>query len=340
MPHTSGSSALGSLVPVPLLPVLQQHRPDVDLSANRADRHDDRSPDPAGRPQQTSPRIIACLNQKGGVGKTTTTVNLAAALAAAGRSVLLIDLDPQSHLTLHLGIELDGSQPTVYDVMTGDRVTAAEAIFGSHTALSVMPAEVSLAGIEAELAPRTVTGQAQRVLADKLRSLLGRRPDQPADGAAEPFDYVLIDCPPSLGLLTVNALTLASEVIVPMQAQFLSLQGLTKLFETVRLVQQSFNPDLVVSGIVLCMHEPQTILAGEVLGDVKAFLDGARGQNVPWRGARVLEPPIRRNIKLAECPGFGQTIFEYAPQSHGAQDYAQLGRSVLQQERIPSPTVT
>ena len=152
------------------------------------------------------------------------------------------------------------------------------------------------------------------------------------------FDFVLIDCPPSLGLLTVNALTLATEVVVPMQAQFLALQGLSQLMETVGMIQQSFNAALKVCGIVLCMHEPQTILATEVMADLNGFLESARGQNVPWCDAQVLEPPIRRNIKLAECPGFGQTIFDYAPTSRGAGDYRRLAQSLVEQGSVAVKT--
>ena len=300
---------------------------------------------PTAMEAMTSPRTIALMNQKGGVGKTTTTVNLAAGLAAAGRRVLLIDMDPQAHLTLHLGLEDEKIGAGVYELLTDASVTAEQVLHKISDRLSVLPAEVNLAGVEAELAPRMITGSAQRVLKEKCRPLLTgpraaravvgsgadevRAPgDESGDGASEGFDYVLIDCPPSLGLLTVNALTLAGEVIVPMQAQFLALQGLSKLLETVSFIQQSFNSALRVSGIVLCMHERQTILASEVLNDLHTFLASVRDQDVPWRDARILQPPIRRNIKLAECPSFGKTIFDYAPQSHGAEDYRRLAESV------------
>ena len=279
---------------------------------------------PPGHPA----RIITLMNQKGGVGKTTSTVSLGAAIARLGRSTLLIDLDPQAHLTLHLGLDPVALDHTVYDLLVGpdaDRPHVDDVIqpVGKH--LDVLPAHVNLAGVESELAPRMVTGTAQRVLMQAL--------SQPgADGAApvvERYEFILIDCPPSLGLLTVNALTLANEVLVPLQAHFLALQGLSQLLDTVTMIRQSFNPALRVSGVLLCMHENQTLLAQEVIADLGRFLDAARDQDVPWRHAKVLEPPIRRNIKLAECPSFGQTVFDYAPTCHGARDYRKAAEDLI-----------
>jgi chromosome partitioning protein len=212
----------------------------------------------------------------------------------------------------------------VYDLLTDDRVQAADVLHRVSENLSVIPAEVNLAGAEAELAPKLVDGRAQRVLKRKMESVL-------RDGGC--FDFVLIDCPPSLGLLTVNALTFVNEVIVPMQAHFLSLQGLSKLLETVMLIRQSFNERLSVAGVVLCMHEKQTILAGEVSNDLRAFLEQARGQDVPWADAVVFEPTIRRNIKLAESPSFGRTIFDYEPDCAGAQDYLAVAKNVAARVR-------
>jgi len=266
-------------------------------------------------------RIIALMNQKGGVGKTTTVVNVAAALARDGQRVLAIDLDPQAHLSLSLGIDPETIDHSVYHLLTDQNTSALEVMqeVGDEKAgakLAVIPAEVSLAGVESELAELLATGMAQSVLRNKVRGVL----DQ--------FDYVLIDCPPSLGLLTINALVLAREVIVPMQAHFLALQGLSKLFETVQMVGQGINPELRIAGIVLCMHEANTILAGEVIGDLQGFLEAARDQDVPWKDAVVFQPPIRRNIKLAESPSFGQAIFDYAPDSHGAADYTKLAAAI------------
>jgi chromosome partitioning protein len=261
------------------------------------------------------------MNQKGGVGKTTTTVNLGAGLAALGKRVLFIDLDPQAHMTLHLGVDPEALQQSVYHVLTDPNVAAASVVQSVGERMSVLPAEVNLAGVESELSAMAASGQAQRVLRDKVAPLLSGG----ADGA---YDYVIIDCPPSLGLLTINALTMAQEVFVPMQAHFLALQGLSKLLETIMLVKQGVNPTLRATGIILCMHEAQTLLTKEVMADLTSFLEAARTMDVPWRDAVVLQPPIRRNVKLAECPSFGKSIFEYAPQSAGANDYKLLAESV------------
>jgi len=287
---------------------------------------EDPPPDPPTKPAGT--RIIALLNQKGGVGKTTTTVNLGAALARRGANVLLVDLDPQAHLTLHVGIDPEQLDATMYDLFIEDDVTGADIIEQADERLFVLPAQVNLAGVEAELAPKMMTGQAQRLLAGKMASLL--RGDMAAP-LPKRFEYILIDCPPSLGLLTINALTVAREVFVPMQSHFLALQGLSKLLETVGFIRQGFNPRLEVTGLILCMHEQQTILAQEVVADLKQFLEAATEQDVPWRRASLLEPPIRRNVKLAESPSFGQTIFDYEPSCAGASDYLRLADSVAQQ---------
>lgn len=272
------------------------------------------------RPKET--RIIAMMNQKGGVGKTTSTVNLGAALADAGYKVLLIDLDPQAHLTLHVGVDPETLETSVYHMLTDDDLAAEDVVQQVKPTLWVLPAEVNLAGAETELAPKLITGQAQRILKDKLAGML--------TGDQRRFDYVLIDCPPSLGLLTINALTLAREVFVPMQAHFLALQGLSKLLETVGFIGQGFNRDLRVTGIVLCMYEKQTILAQEVVGDLSEFLAAKSEVETPWHDCVILQPAVRRNIKLAECPSFGTTIFEYAPGSRGAEDYRQLAECVSQ----------
>ncbi len=291
----------------------------------------DGQPDDA--PDDAPMRIIALMNQKGGVGKTTTCTNLGAALARMGKRVLMIDLDPQAHLTLSLGVDPDQLDKSMYELLTDAGTTADQVVkpVTEDGRLTILPAEVNLAGVEAELADKVVTGMAQTVLKQKVAPLLGN-PDLPRDAKTNDRpDYVLIDCPPSLGLLTVNALTLAGEVIVPMQAHFLALQGLGKLFETIAMMKQGINPTLKVAGVVLCMHEGNTILANEVINDVNSFLTEARGTDAPWSNAVVYHPPIRRNIKLAESPSFGQSIFDYAPDCHGAKDYAKLAESVATQ---------
>ncbi|MCC7144832.1 MAG: ParA family protein [Phycisphaeraceae bacterium] len=294
-----------------------------------------------GSTPSNGPRILALLNQKGGVGKTTTTVNLGAALVRRGKRVLLIDLDPQAHLTLHVGVDPDSVEHTVYDLLTRPELGAGEVVQTISEQMSLLPAEVNLAGVETELATLAAVGKAQRILADKVGLMLAGQADGGAVSSAAPdaqslaphsYDFVLIDCPPSLGLLTINALALANEVLVPMQAHFLALQGLSKLLETVSLVKRSVNPRLLVTGIIPCMFEGQTVLAGEVMADLKTFFDAARSMDVPWRNAVVLEPAVRRNIKLAECPSFGKTIFDYAPDSNGAKDYLALAEALLGME--------
>lgn len=272
---------------------------------------------PLPKPSQT--RTLALMNQKGGVGKTTTAVNVGAALANLGLRVLCIDLDPQAHLTLSLGIDPDDIEKSNYDLLTDPDTTAMETV--RYTArddkrLAVLPAETNLAGVESELSDLIATGLAQTILRNKCKDLV------------KEFDYVLIDCPPSLGLLTINALTMANEIVVPMQAHFLALQGMTKLFETIGMVRQGINPHLTVAGVVLCMHEGNTLLANEVISELEGFFEAARGTDQPWADGRVFTPPVRRNIKLAEAPSFGQSVHAYAPDSNGAKDYLSLARSI------------
>ena len=258
-------------------------------------------------------RRIAVINQKGGVGKTTTTANLGAALAKHGLRVLLIDLDPQGHLTLYFGAEVADDQRSVYDVLTS-ATPIREVLVPVRDGITLVPADIDLAGAEVELI--SVTGR--EVL---LREAL--------DPIEHEHDIMLIDCPPSLGVLTVNALVAATEVLIPLQAHFFALQGLGKLLDTVTLVRQRINPKLHVGGIVLCMYESATRLAGEVVEDLVKFLEAARGTGTAWADARVHETTIRRNIKLAESCSFGQTVFDYAPRSHGAIDYARLAAEML-----------
>lgn len=260
-------------------------------------------------------RRIAIINQKGGVGKTTTSVNLAAALARAGQRVCLLDLDPQAHATTHLGVEPDGKSSSMYDVLI-DNKPLAEVRRSVEENLSLVGSDINLAAAEVELAG--VVGR--EVI---LRDLL--------DNDADRFDYVLMDCAPSLGVLTLNALAAATEVFIPLQPHFLALHGLGKLFETTALVAKRINPHLQVTGIILCLYEATTKLAHEVLRDLNDYLKRSQGASVPWNKARVFDTRIRRNIKLAECPSFGQSIFAYAPKCPGAEDYHALAQEVLRQ---------
>ena len=261
-------------------------------------------------------RVMAFMNQKGGVGKTTTVVNLAAALAELGKSTLIIDMDPQAHATLHLGVEADNQQPSVYDLLLSDEsdpVDVRQTVVKTRESLGVIPAVTDQAAVETELASAP---QRHLRLRNAIQPLLSE------------YEYVLIDCPPSLGLLTLNGLAASREVVVPMQAHFLALQGVGKLLETVSLVAREINPKLRVSGVVLSMHEENTRLSKEIVADLEQFFEDSLEQDVPWKGARVLRPAIRRNIKLAECPSFGQTIFEYARWCPGAMDYAALASNL------------
>ncbi len=258
-------------------------------------------------------RRIAIINQKGGVGKTTTAVNLAAALAECGQRVCVLDLDPQAHATTHLGIEPDGKSPSMYDVLVHSR-PLAEVRRKVEDNLWVAGSDINLAAAEVELAG--VVGR-EVILRDLLLQ---------DEGA---FDYVFMDCAPSLGVLTINALSAANEVFIPLQPHFLALHGMGKLFETTALVAKRINPALKVTGIVLSLYESSTRLAQEVVQDLQDYLDKSRATNAPWSKARIFGTRIRRNIKLAECPSFGQSIFGYAPNCHGAEDYAALAREVL-----------
>jgi chromosome partitioning protein len=261
-------------------------------------------------------RIIALMNQKGGVGKTTTTVNLGAALAEAGKRVLLIDLDPQAHLTINYGVEPSADIVSLYNVLVEDR-PLTEAIHPAGQNLALVPSSIDLAAAEIELV--SVLGREQ-ILKKKLE-------------AAQPdFDYVLLDCPPSLGLLTLNALAVANEVLIPMQPHFLALQGVGKLLETVHLVSRRMNPALKVAGIVLTMFDSQTKLSGEVVNDLNGFIEEAKGKPLPWANARIFKSKIRRNIKLAESPSFGKTILTYDSTSNGAADYRSFAKEILGME--------
>lgn len=270
-------------------------------------------------------RAIAVANQKGGVGKTTTSVNLAVGLARAGRRVLLVDLDPQAHATLHAGVMPGSHSLSAYDVLARDASLAAATVAAAEN-LWVVPSSIDLSAVEVDLA--AVAGR-ESILTRKVAS------DPRCQGQADelgqaPFDYMIVDCPPSLGLLSLNAMAVVDEVLLPLQPHFLALHGLSKLLETIEMVAEHVNPRLRLLGVVLCMFEAGTRLASEVGRDVEAFFHSAPARHPVWADARLFSARIRRNIRLAEAPSFGQSIFDYAPDSNGAEDYAALAAEVDQ----------
>lgn len=258
-------------------------------------------------------RSIAVLNQKGGVGKTTTAVNLSAALAVAGKRVCVVDLDPQAHASLHLGVSVDEGGQSIYELMTGN-ASLDDVRQQVDENLWLVPAHLDLAAAEMELASEV--GR-ELILRDKIAE------------DDMPFDYLILDCPPSLGVLTLNALTAVREVLLPLQPHFLALHGLSKLLQTIDLVGKRLNRGLQLSGVVFCMYDSGTRLAAEVSGDVNEFFAGQSATESAWSDAKLYETFIRRNIRLAEAPSFGQSIFEYSPHSNGAEDYRQLAQEVL-----------
>jgi chromosome partitioning protein len=258
-------------------------------------------------------RIISLLNQKGGVGKTTTTVNLGAALALLGKRVVVVDLDPQANLSVHLGIEVAAGEPSAYRVLLGE-VGFGEAIVATATpGLGCLPTDLDLSGAELELANQF--GR-ETLLRDAVRAW---RDDVLARTGDEPADFVLLDCPPSLGLLSINALAASDEVFICVQTEFFALRGLSKLMDVVRLVQRRLHPALRVTGIIPCLYDNRLKLAREVLAELKRYC-----------GDQVFARHVGVNVKLAEAPSYAQTIFEYAPESTGARDYRLLAEEVLE----------
>lgn len=261
-------------------------------------------------------RSIAVINQKGGVGKTTTAVNLAAALAEHGRRVCIIDLDPQAHASLHMGLSVIDTD-SMYEVLCG-RTAIAQARREITENLHIVPSNLDLAAAEMELA-----GEVGRemILRDKLAV------------DKEKFDYLVLDCPPSLGVLTLNALVAVEEVFLPLQPHFLALHGLSKLLRTVEIVSRRLNQRLRLSGTVLCMYDSTTRLAAEVSHDIDDFFRSNQSASGVLSGAKFFDTKIRRNIRLAEAPSFGQSILQYAPTSPGAEDYRSLAAEVIEQEQ-------
>ncbi|MCO5161483.1 MAG: ParA family protein [Mesorhizobium sp.] len=255
-------------------------------------------------------RIITVANQKGGVGKTTTAINLATALAAIGERVLLVDLDPQGNASTGLGIDRRDRNVSSYDVLTGDKTIDEAAMATAVPGLSIIPSTLDLLGIEMEIAAAP-----DRVL--KLRNALRKHAAESAR-----FTYVLIDCPPSLNLLTLNSMAAADSVLVPLQCEFFALEGLSQLLATVDQVRGSINPALTIQGIVLTMYDGRNNLANQVVADVRAHM-----------GDKVYETVIPRNVRVSEAPSYGKPAILYDLKCSGSQAYLQLASEVIRRER-------
>ena len=269
-------------------------------------------------------RIISIANQKGGVGKTTTTVNLVGALAKCGQKVIVIDLDPQAHLTTCFGLDPRDLETTAYEVLCKE-TKLADALLDIGNNIKLLSSSLDLAAVEQELS--SVIGR-ETVLSSAIEAY------------DEPVDYIFIDCPPSLGMLTLNAFSASREIFIPLQAHFLSLQGLSQLLEMLLLVNKRINPNLSVSGLLFCMFDARTSLSAEILKDITTFFEEQRDQESPWQHIKLFDTKIRRNIKLAEAPSYGVCIFDYALESNGAQDYLSLANEVIAMDQADAQEIT
>lgn len=248
-------------------------------------------------------RSIALLNQKGGVGKTTTTANLGACLAILGKKVLVIDMDPQANLSVHLGIDIHTLKSSVYDILMNTQKAADVLSPTKIPGLDIIPSNIDLSGAEIELVG--VVGR-ETVLKEYIGDILKQ------------YDYVLVDCPPSLGLLTLNVLTLVDELFIPVQTEFFALQGVSKLLDTFEVVRKRLNNRLEITGIILCMYASRTRLSQEVVEKIREHF-----------GSKVFNTMVRKNVKLSESPSHGKPVITYAPDSSGAEDYMSLAKEVI-----------
>ena len=264
---------------------------------------------PAQRARKPA-RVLAVSNQKGGVGKTTTAINLGTALAAIGERVLIVDMDPQGNASTGLGVPRETRRVTIYDVVVDQRSIADASVQTTVPGLWIVPADADMSGVEIELS------QADR-RSYRLRDALA------ATGAGQTgYDYVLIDCPPSLNLLTLNAMAAADAVLVPLQCEFFALEGLSQLMRTIDMVKHSLNPSLEIQGLVLTMFDRRSALSGQVANDVRAHF-----------GNKVYESVIPRNVRVAEAPSFGKPALIYDLKCAGSQAYLKLAREVVVRER-------
>jgi chromosome partitioning protein len=264
----------------------------------------------------SSLRVLAIANQKGGVGKTTTAINLGTALAAIGQKVLILDLDPQGNASTGVGIGDNARPVTSFDVLAGKSTLVKAAIKTLVPNLSIVPANADLVGLESEL-----MSQANRNfrLRDAFAAMLAEQKARPGD---VPYGYVLIDCPPSLNLLTLNALVAANAVLVPVQCEFFALEGIAQLKQTIDQIKATLNPALEIQGVVLTMHDARTALSKEVAADVRAFF-----------GSKVYETMIPRNVRVAEAPSAGKPIMLYDYDCPGSQAYIKLATEIIERER-------
>jgi chromosome partitioning protein len=260
----------------------------------------------------SGPRIVALINQKGGVGKTTCTANLGACLALAKRRVLVMDLDPQSHLTIHLGANPHELETTLYDALRGDCALAETLLPTPVEGLTLAPASLALTGLEIEMA----SAVGREII---LRELVAPHRQE--------YDYILIDCPPSLGILTLNALTTASEVFIVLQTEFFALEGTSRLIETVDIVHRRLNKNLHVTGVIACLFDRRKNICKEVYSNIREYFHEI-----------VFHTPIRTNVALTEAPSYGLPVCAYAPDSNGAHDFGALAREVIKREPRRQPT--
>ena len=265
------------------------------------------------------PRTLSLANQKGGVGKTTTAINLGTALAAIGERVLIVDLDPQGNASTGLGIDRKDRDRSTFDVLVGDSDLQATIRETAVPGLHIAPSTLDLSGLELSLAH-------EKDRAYRLRDAIGKlsRPSRGADGefAFDGYSYVLVDCPPSLNLLTVNAMAASDAVLVPLQCEFFALEGLSQLLKTVEQVKMSLNPSLSIHGIVLTMYDARNNLSDQVVADVRQFM-----------GKKVFDTVIPRNVRVSEAPSYGKPVLLYDLKCVGSQAYLKLASEIVQRER-------